>query len=340
MSEPRATRPTRVLVTGATGFVGGALFRALRARDGLEVVGLGRRETPDTVSRDLTRPLGLDFGPDDFAPDVIVHAAARASQWGTRAEFEAQNVTATRNVLDFAVRSAQRSGRMPRIVYVSSTSVLYTPADQFGLTEESPAGPRFLNEYARTKHAGELVVREHPGEWVIARPRAVFGPGDTTLLPRIVEAARAGRLPFLGDPARPAMGDLVYIDTLVDQLARLALRPGLSRETVNLTNGEAVPLMPTIARILAALDVPVPTRHLPRGAALALALAAETAWRLARRRDEPPLTRYAVHLLTSSKTFDDAHSRRLVGAPAVSIDEGISRTVSAFRAEFAIEGAG
>ena len=321
------TDPTRVLVTGATGFVGGALLRALRARPGVEVRGLGRRQTadPDIAAVDLSRPVVPPFGPD-FRPDVIVHAAARTSQWGTRAEFRAQNVDATANVLDLARRSG-----LPRVVYVSSTSVFYRPADQFGITESTPIGPGFLNEYARTKHEGERLVREYPGEWVIARPRAVFGPGDTTLLPRIVAAAAAGRLPFLGDVTHPAVGDLLYIDTLVDQLVAAALTPGLSGTSVNLTNGEPVPLMPTIARILEDLGAPVPTRTIGRTPALGIATAAEAAWRTGRLRGEPPLTRYAVWLLASSKTFDVSLARSLFGPPAVGMEEAIARTVAAAR---------
>ena len=316
---------TRVLVTGATGFVGGALLRALRARPDVEVRGIGRRpvDAPDIASVDLSRPVEAPFGAA-FRPDAIVHAAARTSQWGTRAEFRAQNVDATANVLDLARRSG-----MPRVVYVSSTSVFYRPSDQFGITESTPIGPDFLNEYARTKHEGELLVREYPGEWVIARPRAVFGPGDTTLLPRIVEAASAGRLPFLGDADDPAVGDLVYIDTLVDQLIAAALTPGLGGTSVNLTNGEPVPLMPTIARILGELGVPAPTRTIGRRSALGLATAVETVWRVGRLRGEPPLTRYAVWLLASSKTFDASLARRLFGPPSVGMEEGLARTIEA-----------
>ncbi|MFF2271436.1 NAD-dependent epimerase/dehydratase family protein [Agromyces sp. NPDC058136] len=327
------TRMTRVLVTGATGFVGGALLRILRARDDVEARGLGRRrvDDADVASVDLTQPVPELFG--GWRPEVVVHAAARATQWGTPAQFRAQNVDATANLLDYARRAGVR-----RVVYVSSSSVFYRPADQFGISETTAIGPGFLNDYARTKHEGELLTARFDGEWVVARPRAVFGPGDTTLLPRIVEAAARGRLPFLGDRDDPAVGDLLYIDVLAEQLAAAALAPGLGGTSVNLASGEPVPLLPTIARILDGLGVPAPRRTLGRRGALALAAAAETTWRLGRLPGEPPLTRYAVWLLASSKTFDVARSRALFGAPSIGVEEGLERTIADARRRGLVDG--
>ena len=105
----------KALVTGASGFVGGAVVR--RARElGWEVRGIGRRPLADPayVSLDLTLPFELDFH-----PDVVIHAAARSSPWGRRKEFEAQNVTATRHVLDFCAMHGR-----PHLIHISTAAVL------------------------------------------------------------------------------------------------------------------------------------------------------------------------------------------------------------------------
>ena len=236
--------PTRILVTGASGFVGGRFLARFRDRPDLLLHGVGRRPLadPDYTSVDLSRRFDLAF-----EPDVVIHAAARAAPWGTAAEYERDNVEATRQVIDFCRRQA-RGSQPPRLIYVSSSSVFYTSGPQVGLTEDSPIGPRFVNRYAETKYAGELLVRDYPGPWLVVRPRAVFGPGDTVLFPRLLAAARAGKLPlFTGAP--PAVGDLIYIDTLADYLLRAVERPALTG-AYNLTNAEPVELRGQLAGVV------------------------------------------------------------------------------------------
>ncbi|MGD8167898.1 NAD-dependent epimerase/dehydratase family protein [Herbiconiux sp. P16] len=344
-----AVRPVRVLVTGASGFVGGALLRRLAGDPAFDALGLGRRpidradyrmldlaETADTVEAGGSVGPG-SVEPDSrapgaaarldalgFRPDVIVHAAARSSPWGTRAEFERENVQTTRAVVDFATRQPTR----PRLVFVSSASVLYTAGDQLEVADDAVAGPRFVNGYAASKYAAELVVRDYPGEWAVLRPRAVFGRGDTTLLPRLLQAARRGSLPrFRPGRSGPAMSDLVAIDTLVEQLVVAATSPAVVGQTVVVTNGEPVPLQETVFGLLDRLGVPRPRRAVSRGVARSAATAIEWAWRIARRRDEPPITRYSVIVYAYSKTFDARRCRELFGPPAASVSEGLDRVV-------------
>jgi nucleoside-diphosphate-sugar epimerase len=309
---------TRILVTGASGFVGGRFMARFRHRPELELHGVGRRalDDPRYTSLDLSRPFELPF-----TPDVVVHAAARASPWGRRHEYERDNVEATRQVLAFC----ERRGR-PRLVYVSSSSVFYRPGHQLGLTEESPIGPRFVNEYARTKHVGEMLVSRYQGSWAIVRPRAVFGPGDTVLFPRILEAARRGRLPLLETDGPPAIGDLVYIDTLLDYLLAIAIRRELSG-SYNLTNGEPVPIQPFLLDVFARLGLPAPTRRVSVRTAMLAASVTEGTYRLLRLRGEPPITRFGVGVFAWSKTFDVTKSRAALGPPSVSLAEGVEAFV-------------
>ena len=314
---------TRILVTGASGFVGGRVLSRAAQREDLALHGLGRRARPGPgyTSHDLSQPL-VALSDPSFLPDVVIHAAARATPWGTAAEFTRDNVDATRHVIDYCLAHGR-----PRLVYVSSSSVFYQDGPQLGMTEQSPIGPRFVNRYAETKAAGERLVQAYPGSWVIARPRAVFGPGDTVLFPRILAAAKAGKLPrFETGAAGPAMGDLVYVDTLVDYLLALALRPALTG-AYNLTNAQPVPIQAFLLDVFTRLGLPAPTRTVSVRTALVAATVTEALWTLLGRTGEPPITRFGVGVFAWSKTFDVARMLADLGPPSVSIADGVEAFV-------------
>jgi 2-alkyl-3-oxoalkanoate reductase len=315
----RDVRMMKILVTGASGFVGGAFFERFREADGLTLHGVGRRrmDASDYTAIDLSQPFDLRFD-----PDVVLHAAARSSPWGTRADYRRQNVDATRQVIEFCCRRG-----LPRLVYVSSSSVFYRDGDQLGLTEESPIGPEFVNEYAATKYEGERLVRAYPGEWVIVRPRAVFGPGDTVLFPRVLAAARRGRLPMIDNGGAAAVGDLIYIDTLSDYLRAAVTSPQAVGRAFNLTNNQPVAIWPFLLDVFDRLGLPRPTRRVSLRSAMWAARASEFAYRALRLSGEPPVTRYGVGVFAWSKTFDVSRAVAAFGPPSVSLEHGVERFV-------------
>lgn len=315
----------RILITGASGFVGGAFMRRFSNVPGLELFGVARRPValPNYAQRDLSQAFDLPF-----RPDVVIHAAARASPWGTRAQYEQQNVEATREVMAFC----RRVGR-PRLLHISTSAVFYNESHQYDLREDSPIGPAFVNLYAETKAASERLVEDYGGEFSVLRPRAVFGPGDTVLFPRVIEAARKGTLPLFVGQDRPVMGDLVYIDTLTDYLLRAAQAPTLA-PSYNLTNAQPVDLQLLLHTVLRELGLPLPQRRVKVGTALRAATVLEWVWRTGRLRGEPPATRFGVGVFAYSKTFDPARTLTDLGAPSVALDEGVRRFVAWQRAQW------
>lgn len=310
----------KLLVTGASGFVGGAVFRAARAR-GWEVRGIGRRALAEDgyFATDLTRPFDLDF-----RPDVVVHAAARSSPWGRRREFEAQNVGATRHVLDFCATHGR-----PHLVHISTAAVLYRREHQIALDEQTPPPERPINDYARTKLAAERLVRGYGGSWAILRPRAVFGPGDTVVFPRILRALERGRLPLI-ESDRPVLGDVIFIDTLADYILRVAERRATG--IYHVTNNEPVEIYAFLGRICAGLGLPPPSRRVSAARALRLAGIVEAVYRCLPFLGEPPVTRFGVSVFAWSKTFDARRTLRDLGPPSVSLEEGLCRFLAAERA--------
>jgi 2-alkyl-3-oxoalkanoate reductase len=314
----------RILVTGASGFVGGSFMRRFAGREGVELFGVGRR--PANFENYARIDLSEDFD-IPFSPDVVIHAAARASPWGTRAEFFLQNVQATQNV----VRFCERRG-CPKLIYLSSSSVFYRHEHQFNLTEASPIGPTFVNEYAATKYDGELAIGHYSGVTVVLRPRAVFGPGDTVLFPRILRAARRGQFPLFESAGAPAVGDLIFIDTLCDYLLAAAVQPKIVGQ-YNLTNAKPVVIQDFILDAFARLGVRTPTRRITVATAMRAARVTESLYRLLRLKSEPPITRYGVSVFAYSKTFDVTRMLRELGPPSVSLEEGTERFIAWQRAQ-------
>ncbi len=309
----------KLLLTGASGFIGGRFMQRFRGTPGLDLLGVGRRAMADADYRavDLSRPFDLDF-----APDVVIHAAALSSPFAPRREYLRHNVDATRHVIDWC-----RAHGLPKLIYISSSSVHYRPRDQLGIREDDPIGPVFANTYAETKAAGETLVRDYPGAWTILRPRAVFGPGDTVLFPRLLAAAERGRLPRIVRDGPPAVGDLISVDALADYMLRAAQRPD-AVGAFNLSHGEPVEMQAFIADIFRRLDLPPPTRTVSYRVARTAAHAAELAWTLLPLRGEPPVTRFGIDVLSFSKTFDIAKARAVLGAPSQTLAEGVETFVA------------
>ena len=313
----------RVLITGCLGFIGKHLLHRFQCR-GWDVVGVSRKASnqPDIRVHDLSEPLPANLL---AGCDLVIHAAARSNPWGTARQFDADNVKATENILD-----ACQKADCPPLIFISSSSVYYRPEHQWAILEETPFPERFVNHYAATKAVAEQLVRQYSGRWAILRPRAVYGPGDTVLFPRILRAARAGRFPLLTCSDGPVMGDLIYIDNLIDAIEAAAVDHSIQGD-FNLTNDCPVDLLQFLFEVLDRLQIPRPTRRISAASAMRVAAGLEMFHRVFLPRIEPAITRFGVHVFRYSKTFDITKAKRFLGAPKIDNDESIRRTVDWFR---------
>ncbi|WP_328764134.1 MULTISPECIES: NAD-dependent epimerase/dehydratase family protein [unclassified Streptomyces] len=273
----------RVAVTGASGFCGGHVARAAAAR-GAEVVCPGRRPGPvgEHRSWDAARAL-----PDLAGVDVVVHCAAAVGDPAPGSPAEAQmyavNVGGTERLL-------RAAGGRP-VVWVSSASV-YDPRRDRSLVDEDHPRAGQLNAYGRTKAAGEALALAAGA--VVLRPRAVYGPGDGTLLPRLLSRVRAGTL-LLPGPDVPL--SLTAVENLADAaLAAAGWAPG----AYNVADAAPYARDAAVRRVLRAHGVVARIRHLPVGVARTAARAAE----LLARGGEPALSRYAVDQLAHPVVLD------------------------------------
>lgn len=314
----------RVLVTGASGYLGGAVASALAAR-GDEVRTLQRRpsgvEGAVDVLGDVTDAARVRTAVEGM--DAVVHLAAKVSLAGAVADFDRINVGGTRTVLDEA-----RAAGVRRIVHVSSPSVAHAGASLMG-DPALPADPDHTRgDYARTKAAGERVAlaADAPGfAVVVVRPHLVWGPGDPQLVGRIVERARQRRLPLIGNGS--ALIDTTYIDNAVSALvAALDRADAVHGRSYVVTNGEPRPVAELLAGICTACGAPAPSWRVPPAVARSAGSVVEAAWRIRPGRDEPPMTRFLAEQLSTAHWFDQRSIRAdLEWSPTITIDEGLAR---------------
>lgn len=317
----------RVLVTGGTGFLGQHIAVRLLS-DGHSVRLLGRdfaaldpalAASAEAVRADLRDREAVIAACQGV--DAVVHSGALSAPWGPQALFEAVNVGGTAAV----VEGCRRHG-VERLVHISSPAVVFTGRDHVGTTEAAPYPRRFSSHYAASKAAAEELVRAaHDLPSVILRPKAVFGPGDRSLLPRLLAAARAGRLPQIGDGHN--LVDLTYVENVAHAVALALSSASAVGRTYHITNGEHIPLWGLIRELLARLGIPAKLRPVPLPAMLLVAALMEA--RAAITGREPLLTRYTVAILGRTQTYDIAAAHRDLGyEPLISVAEGVERTIA------------
>jgi nucleoside-diphosphate-sugar epimerase len=317
----------RVLVTGATGFLGGALARHLHAQ-GFTVRASGR-------NRHLGQYLsaaGFEFAaaelsdPEQTAEicqgiDWVFHCAAQTSLWGPKRLFWQSNVLGTRHIAAAALKANCR-----RLIHISSPSIYFRFAPQHNIDETTPLPRRFINHYAASKAAAEEEIQaavRQGLEGVILRPRAIYGPGDTAIFPRLVRTLESGDLPIIGQGQN--LTDLTYIDNCV-QACLGAAQAGLPRSgrCYHITDGQPQRLWELLAHIATELNLPVPSRHISPALARRLAQGLEYGFKALRIEREPWLTEYAVGLLSCTTTLSIKRARAELGyTPRISTAAGI-----------------
>ncbi len=319
----------KILVTGGTGFLGSHLVaRLLDCGHEVDMMGRDFAHVQNLIARGA-RPTSADLR-DGAAvqaacagKEAIFHVGAKSEPWGNRADFHAINVGGTE-----AVVAGCRLHGVRRLIYVSSPSVVFDGTDQINATEAVPYPARFASVYSLTKKLGEDAVNaaRDKMETIIVRPKAIFGPGDRALLPRLIVAARRGRLPQIGDGKN--LVDLTYVENVAQALVLALESPTAIGRTYTITNDEHPALWELIRATLRHLKLTTQLRQVPLGVALTAATAMEAIAAVTGR--EPMLTRYSALILARTQTYDITAAKRDLGyCPHIPFSEGIARTLDA-----------
>jgi nucleoside-diphosphate-sugar epimerase len=335
-------KTSRVLVTGAAGFIGGHLVDALTA-DGIQVrafdrPGARRADPPNAcaevvegniLDRDALRRSMRDV-------DTVFHLAA-ISRHDARVpdtEYEAVNVEGTRRVLEEASAAGVR-----RVLFTGTIEAVGMSRDGRPLTEATPQHPR--NIYGQTKlEAEKLVLSYRPRtrmDTVVVRPPMTYGPREMLLLPRLFKVIEKGVYPLIG--SGQALTEFCYVGNQVRGI-RLAAERGRSGEAYFISDERSYTLEEVVDAIAAELGVRVWKPHIPVPAALLIGLGFELLSKVFRfypflipQTGRPPFSRKTVAWTAESRLFVDiSKARRDLGyQPGYGLAEGVRETVRWYR---------
>lgn len=316
----------RVLVTGATGFTGGALARKL-VEQGNHVVALVRKTGNIKALQELGAELVYGDITDRAAVisaaencDVIYHIAAVFRTAGhPDSYYEGVNTTGVQHVIDAALQH-----KVGRTIHCSTIGV-HGDVEDLPSNEESPFNPGDI--YQRTKLAGEELFAKAMAAGLsgtIFRPGAIYGPGDMRLL-KMFKQIKRGFFPLFGGGTN--LYHLSYIDDLTDGIILCGEHPNAVGERFILCSNEYGTLKQLSAMIAAELGVKAPSFEPPIGP---LMLAAKICEGICKPLGiDPPLHTRRVEFFVKSRAFDNSKAKKLIGyAPKISTKEGVKRTIA------------
>lgn len=314
-----------IFITGASGFVGGAAARDLVAK-GHKVSAMSRSEASDAKITALgARPVRSDL--ESIAPehlkgvDAVIHAAAFVEAWGPKDAWYKSNVLGTQAVLD-----AARGAGVKRFIHIGTEAAIVHGQHIHRADESYPLAPNSPYPYCSTKAQAEMRVREAnaPGfTTIVLRPRFIWGPGDTTLLPVIEAMAKAGKWTWID--GGKAVTSTTHIDNLVHAID-LALTKGEGGKAYFILDDGEVSMREIISGMAASKGLTLPDKSIPGWLADTVGAVSEGVWRLFGLKGEPPLTRHAAMVMSRDCTLNGDKARAGLGyAPVITRAEGLVR---------------
>ncbi len=312
----------KILVTGASGFIGGR-FARFALEQGLTLRVNGRRA--EGVAHLVER--GAEFIPGDLGDpslaqrlcrdvEAVVHCAGAVGFWGSYQHFHRANVQLTENIIEGCLRQ-----RVRRLVQLSSPSI-YFDGRAHGAIKEDQLPAHFFDHYAKTKYLAEqraFGAQAFGLEVLALRPRSVTGAGDHSIFPRMIAMQRRGHLAIIGNGLNKV--DFTSVHNLNEALfsALLAAGPALGK-AYNISNGAPVSPWEAINYMLRQLDLPPLTRHRPYALAYGAAAINEGICKLLPGRPEPTLFRLGVAAMAKDFWLDIGRAQQYLDyQPRVSL---------------------
>lgn len=325
----------KVAITGASGFLGGALAEAYHER-GDDVVALVR-ETSDTS---LLERLGVElvvgelndldaFGQLVDDVELAIHCAAMATDFGPWEQFQVINVDSVRVFLE-----ACKINKVPRAIYISSVAVYGNGKHHRGTDEEGAYEDIIVDYYTRSKILAERIaieyIQEHNLPLTIIRPGYIWGDGDRAIMPKIIDSVKKSRIGVV-DGGENIM-NLSHVENVVQGIMLAADKEEAVGRAYNITDGSKVTTKRFLEDILDIIGVDLKIRSFPYAPAYVVAYFFELYARLRRYKTYPPITRYTVRVGKYDQVFDISRAIYELGyKPRIRYKEGMAAMIGYIR---------
>lgn len=313
-----------LFITGASGFVGGATAKHLISK-AHKVSAMSRSEKSDAAIRALgATPVRCDLETISAehvkGVDAVIHAAAFVESWGPKDAWYKSNVLGTQAVLD-----AAKAAGVKRFIHIGTEAAICHGQDIDGADESYPLAPQSPYPYCATKAQAEMRVRAAnvpDFTTIVLRPRFIWGPGDTTLLPSVEAMAKAGKFTWIdGGKARTST---IHIDNLTHAI-ELALTNGHGGEAYFILDDGDISMKEMISGMAASIGLTLPDKSAPSWLLGGVAAFLEWIWRLFNLKGEPPITRHVVMVMKCDCALDGRKAREALGyAPRMSREAGLA----------------
>ena len=320
----------KALVTGGGGFLGLYIVEQLLARgDDVRVFCRGEYPRLDELGVEVVRGDVRDEDAVGRACDgvtTVFHVAAIPGVWGPWERYHSINTLGTENVV-----AACKQHGVQRLVYTSSSSVIYDGKVHINANESLPYPDDYLCHYPHSKALGEkavLAANDQSLATCALRPHLIWGPRDNHLIPRLISRAKSGRLRRVGDGANLISMSYVENTAAAHLQAADALTPEspAAGSAYFINEPQPVKLWEWIDEILSLGRLPPVRKSISANAAKRVGGVLETVYRMFRIRAEPPMTRFVAAQLSSSHYYDVSKAQRDFGySPVASVADGMER---------------